>query len=125
VFVATCCDPQEGKATEDIVAQPDMATLITGPPHFPVGATTSAIALMSARECVELLTSHHAALTSAQAFDWQTAMQHEHDSLMDNGTWELVDLHADRTVVNSMWIYKINSDTWVEVSRFKAHFVAK
>jgi hypothetical protein len=29
-------------------------------------------------------------------------MQHEYDSLMDNGTWELVYLSADRTVVNNM-----------------------
>jgi hypothetical protein len=52
-------------------------------------------------------------------------MQLEYDSLMDNGTWELVDLPADRAVVNSMWIYKIKSDKESEVSRFKARFVAK
>jgi hypothetical protein len=52
-------------------------------------------------------------------------MQQEYDSLMDNGTWELVDLPADRTVVNSMWIYKVKSDIEDEVSRFKAPFVAK
>jgi hypothetical protein len=44
---------------------------------------------------------------------------------MDNGTWEVVDLPADRTVVNGLWIYKIKSDTKGEVSRFKARFVAK
>jgi hypothetical protein len=38
-------------------------------------------------------------------------MQHEHDSPMDNGTCELVDLPANRTVVDSMWMYKIKSDT--------------
>jgi uncharacterized protein YaaW (UPF0174 family) len=56
----------------------------------------------------------------------ETAMQEEYvDSLMDNGTWELVDLPADRTVVNSMWIYNIKSKTKGEASHFKAHFVAK
>jgi hypothetical protein len=74
VFVATCCDPKEGKATEDIVAQPDMATLITCPPHLPTGTTTYGIALMSARDRVEP-TSYRAALTGAQAYDLQTAMQ--------------------------------------------------
>jgi hypothetical protein len=44
---------------------------------------------------------------------------------MSNGTWELVDLHADRTVVTHMWIFKIKSNTMGEVSRFKARFVAK
>jgi hypothetical protein len=52
-------------------------------------------------------------------------MQHEYDFLMDNGTWELVYLSADRTVVNNMLIYNIKSDIEDEVSRFKARFVAK
>jgi hypothetical protein len=38
-------------------------------------------------------------------------MQHEYDSLMDNHTWELVDLSADRTVVNSLWTCNIKSNT--------------
>jgi hypothetical protein len=45
--------------------------------------------------------------------------------LMDNGTWELVELPPDRVVVNSMWIYKVKSDTMGDISRFKARFVAK
>jgi hypothetical protein len=52
-------------------------------------------------------------------------MQHEYDSLMDNGTWELVDLHEGRVVINSIWIYNIKSDCEGEVSRYKARFVAK
>jgi hypothetical protein len=48
VFVATWCDPERGKATEDIVAQPDMATLITGHSHLSAGATTNDISLLSA-----------------------------------------------------------------------------
>jgi hypothetical protein len=42
-------------------------------------------------------------------------MQHEYDSLMDNDTWELIDLPAGRTVANNMCIYKIRSDTDGEV----------
>jgi hypothetical protein len=68
VFVATCCDPEEGKATEDIVAQPDMATQVIGPPHLPPGATTNDIAFLPARDYVEP-TSYRAALPSAQASD--------------------------------------------------------
>jgi hypothetical protein len=52
-------------------------------------------------------------------------MQQELDSLMDNGTWELVDLPEGRTVVNIMWIYKIKSDTDGDLFRYKARFVAK
>jgi hypothetical protein len=52
-------------------------------------------------------------------------MQHEYSSLIDNGTWELVDLPHGRVVVNIMWIYKVKSDITGDVTRFKAWFVAK
>jgi hypothetical protein len=52
-------------------------------------------------------------------------MQQEYSSLMDNGTWELVELPPDRVVVNILWIYKVKSDTAGDVSRFKARLVAK
>jgi hypothetical protein len=68
VFVATCCDHEEGKATEDIVAQPDQATLITCPPHLPAGAAPPNVALMSARDYAEPI-SYRVALTSAQTSD--------------------------------------------------------
>jgi hypothetical protein len=69
--------------------------------------------------------SYRAALDSAQAPQWQAAKQHEYSSLIDNGTWELVDLPPGRMVVINMWIYKVKSDTAGDVSRFKARFVAK
>jgi hypothetical protein len=52
-------------------------------------------------------------------------MQHEYSSLMDNNTWELVDLLPSRVVVNNIWIYTVKSDTASDVSRFKARFIAK
>jgi hypothetical protein len=53
-------------------------------------------------------------------------MQHEYTFLMANSVWKLVDLPADRVVVdNIMWIYKVKSATEGEVFRFKARFVAK
>jgi hypothetical protein len=52
-------------------------------------------------------------------------MQHEYSSLIDNGTWELVDLPRGPVVVNIMWIYEVKSDTMGDVSRFNARFVAK
>jgi hypothetical protein len=52
-------------------------------------------------------------------------VEHEYSSLIDNGTWELVDLPPGRVAVSNMWIYKVKSDTIGDVSRFKARFVAK
>jgi hypothetical protein len=123
-LVPECCDRDHGKAKEDIFEQPHVPDLITCPPHTPAGATPTAVALLSARECVEPK-SYRAALASAQTPEWQVDMQHEYSSLIDIGTCELVDLTPNRVVVNIMWIYKIESDTLSDVSRFKAWFVAK
>jgi hypothetical protein len=98
--------------------------LINGPAHRPPGTSDSTIAMLSARDCVEP-TSYRIAISSAQAQEWQAAMQHEYGFLMVNGTWELVDLPAERVVVDTMWIYKIESDTEGAVLRFKARFVTK
>ena len=123
-LVTACCDPDQGKAKEDIFEQPHVPDLITGPPHTHAGTSPTAVALLSAREYVEPK-SDRAALGITQAPQWQAAMQQEYSSLIDNGTWELVDLPPYRVVVNNMWIYKVKSDTVGDVSRFKARFVAK
>jgi hypothetical protein len=52
-LVTACCDPEQGKAKEDIFARPHVPNLITGPPHTPAGTSPTAVALLSARECVE------------------------------------------------------------------------
>jgi hypothetical protein len=109
-----CCDLEHGKAKEDIFEKPHVPDLITGPPHTHVGTSSTAVALLSARDCVEPK-SYPAALDRAQAPEWQAAMPQEYSSLMDNGTW----------VVNNMWIYKVKSKTAGDVSSFKARFVAK
>jgi hypothetical protein len=113
----------KGKAKNDIFEHPHVPDLITGPHHTHAGTAPTVVALMSTRECVEPK-SYRAALNSAQAPQWQAAMQQEYSSLIDKGTWELVDLPPGRTVVNNTWIYKVKSDTAGDVSRFKARFVA-
>jgi hypothetical protein len=110
MFVTACYDFEQGKAKEGIVEQLNVVTLITRPRHFPTGASTDAIALFSAKDCVDP-TSYLVALSCAQATELQSTMEHQYTTHMDNGTWELVDLPADRVVVNNMWIFKIKSDT--------------
>jgi hypothetical protein len=43
-------------------------------------------------------------MSIARSTEWQAAIQHEFDSLMDNATWELVDRLEGRAAVNIMWI---------------------
>jgi hypothetical protein len=119
VLVTACCDPEHGKAKEYIFEHPSVPGLIIGPHHIQACAKHDAIALLSARYCAELK-SYRAALSIAQA-----SMQVEYSSLMNNGTWELVDLPPDRVVVNNMYIYKVKSYTMGDVSSFKTCFIAK
>jgi hypothetical protein len=78
-----------------------VAKLINGPYHLLAGATLNAIAVLSSIDCAEP-TSYRAALSNAHAPAWQAAMQHEYSVLMDNGTWEVVDLPPGGVVVNNM-----------------------
>jgi hypothetical protein len=66
VLVTACCDLEQGKAKEDIVEQPNVATLITAPTHLSAGASADDVVLMFAMDCAEP-TSCRAALSSAQA----------------------------------------------------------
>jgi hypothetical protein len=66
ILVTACCDPEQGKAKEDIFERPFVTDLITGPPHTLAGATPTAVAPIYARECVEPK-SYRAAEVSAHA----------------------------------------------------------
>jgi hypothetical protein len=57
--------------------------------------------------------------------DWDTTMNEEYHSLMENDTWDLVPLPKGRKLVRCKWVYitKYASDGSVE--RHKAQLVAK
>jgi hypothetical protein len=86
-LVTACCDLDQGRAKEDISEQPHVFDLIIGPPQNPAGTLPTAVALLSARECVE-----PKSYRTAHDPQWQAAMQQECSSLIDNVTRELVDL---------------------------------
>lgn len=56
---------------------------------------------------------------------WLTAMREEHDSLVKNETWKLVDRPKDRNVVNNRWIFKVKQNSDGSVERYKARLVAR
>jgi hypothetical protein len=64
-LVTACCDPEQGKAREDILEHPHVPDLVTGPQHTHASTSPTAVALLSARECVEPK-SYRAALDNAQ-----------------------------------------------------------
>ena len=65
------------------------------------------------------------AMKSQQADKWRQAAQTEYKSLMDHGTWELVQLPPDKKLVGSRWVFKAKHDSTGAVERYKALFVAQ
>ena len=43
--------------------------------------------------------------------EWKDAMNEEYQSIMKNGVWEIIPRLEDKSVVTSMWIYKIKHAT--------------
>lgn len=56
---------------------------------------------------------------------WMKAIQAEYQSLMDNKTWELVDLPPGRKPIKTKWVFKIKENADGTIERYKARLVAK
>lgn len=56
---------------------------------------------------------------------WQAAMQSEINSLLENGTYELVDLPPGVKPIPSKWVYKVKRDEAGRLDKHKARVVAK
>ncbi|AAF19226.1 Highly similar to Ta1-3 polyprotein [Arabidopsis thaliana] len=70
--------------------------------------------------------SYQEAMESQDCEKWDMATHDEMDSLMKNGTWDLVDKPKDRKIIGCRWLFKLKSGIpGVEPTRFKARLVAK
>ncbi|KAH9096322.1 hypothetical protein Ae201684P_009554 [Aphanomyces euteiches] len=65
------------------------------------------------------------ALSGPNADKWRDAMQLEVDSLIGNGTWELVDRPPNTNIVSNKWVFKVKYDSERDVEKFKARLVAR
>lgn len=70
-------------------------------------------------------TSYEDAVRSSEKILWKVAMKEEYDSLMQNGTWKLVELPAGRDPIGCKWVFKRKEDSVGKVTRFKARLVAQ
>jgi transposase InsO family protein len=57
--------------------------------------------------------------------DWDTAMNEEYRSLMENDTWDLVPLPKGRKLVRCKWVYRTKYASDGSIERHKARLVAK
>jgi hypothetical protein len=51
-------------------------------------------------------------------------MVEEYDSIVKNSAWEIVPRPVDKSVVGSIWIYKVKQAADGSVDKYKAIFVA-
>ena len=65
------------------------------------------------------------ALTSDLAEEWKRAADVEYQSLVDNETWELVELPCNQKTIGCKWVFKAKRGGEEKVERFKARLVAK
>ena len=65
------------------------------------------------------------ALASKQSKEWKAAADSEYESLMENETWELMELPHGRKPVGCKWVFQVKCRTDGRVERFKGRLVAK
>lgn len=65
------------------------------------------------------------ALNGDDKSHWKTAMDEEYRSLLDNATWELIDLPKGSKAINNKWVFKQKTDCKGNIIRYKARLVAK
>ena len=88
------------------------------------GITTAKYAALYVAEIEEPETLKDA-LDSEYATQWKAAADAEYQSLLENETWELVELPAGRKPISCKWVFKVKHDETGKVERFKGRLVAK
>ena len=74
---------------------------------------------------VEVPKSINEAFNGKDSKHWKDATDSEFDSLIRNGTWELVELPEGKNVVGCKWVLKVKRKVDGSIDRFKARLVAQ
>ena len=65
------------------------------------------------------------ALNGTNALRWKEAIENEYDSLIQNKTWDLVDVPADKNIIGCKWVFKVKRNGDGSINRYKAQFVVR
>src|SRR5258708_34426089 len=64
-------------------------------------------------------------MQGSQSDRWRDAALLEYNTLVGNGTWEIVDLPEGQEAIGSGWVFKVKHNQDGSIDRFKARLVAK
>ncbi|GKC13137.1 retrotransposon protein, putative, ty1-copia subclass [Tanacetum coccineum] len=70
-------------------------------------------------------TSYREAVTSSKRHQWKKAIKNEKDSILQNHTWELVDLPPGCKPLSYKWIFKKKMKADGTIDKYKARLVIK
>ncbi len=56
--------------------------------------------------------------------EWKKAMESEYNSLIENGTWEVVSPPTEANVITGRWVFRLKKDRFGNVLKYKARWVA-
>src|SRR6266545_3671057 len=65
------------------------------------------------------------AMHGDQSDHWREAATLEYNTLVDNGTWEVINLPLREKAIGSGWVFKVKHNQDGSIERFKARLVAK
>jgi hypothetical protein len=69
--------------------------------------------------------SYAEAMRRPDATKWQAAMEEEKAAFFANGTWRIVPINHSWNLLSSKWVFKIKSDEYGHITRYRARLVAK
>lgn len=69
--------------------------------------------------------TYQQAITSHESENWLKAMQEEHDSLVQNETWILVEKPVNQRVIDNKWVFKVKKNPDETIERYKARLVGR
>ena len=64
-------------------------------------------------------------MDSSESRHWKGAVKSVIDSIVSNGTWELVDLPPGCSTIGCRWIFKRKLNPDSSIDKYKARLVAK
>jgi hypothetical protein len=56
---------------------------------------------------------------------WESAMQEEYKSLLENQTWDPVPLPSGRKLVRGRWVFRTKSTADGQINRYKVRLITK